>query len=102
MIRHISIFFLNDPARDSEAMLQLLRDVEPQLTDIVDYKVGCSVGAPDLPDLPGVPKFGHVAQIIDFATVEAAAGYGAHPAHQALVKASDGMVKQVVAMDFEW
>jgi type IV secretory pathway VirB2 component (pilin) len=56
--------------------------------------------APELPDEAPV-LFTQVVQMIDFLTPEAAEAYPKSAAHQALVEFSQGMVKKVVAIDFE-
>ena len=99
MIRHISIFTLEDKSQIPEflTLLEATADSCPLIT-------ACQVGTHLYPSTntnqPG-PDFGDVVQIIDFQTAQDAADYPTSQAHQRLIKEGPVMAK-VTAIDFEF
>lgn len=94
---HISLFYLNDPA-DAPRLEALLNEVPGKEPDILESRVG--INLVQLPEgVPG-PEFCHVAQILTFASAEAAERYPQSRAHRELMAASGSMVRKVAAADF--
>jgi hypothetical protein len=108
MIRHISQFRMEPQPTGGKTLEENIAALEAFLNALPEQEksiVGCHVAhsvtqAPELPDEAPV-MFTQVVQMIDFLTPEDAAAYPASAAHQALVEFSQGMVKKVVAIDFE-
>lgn len=103
MIRHISVFFLKKEDKEANlaAMKERLMYLGEELSRVKAYHVAEHAGEKPDADIPGVPEFGDLAQIIDFADAEAAAAYPHSPAHMALAAACGEYIERVVAMDIE-
>lgn len=103
MIRHISIFFLKKDRTKEEyrAFEKALEDMEALLAPIRGYASGRDCMSRPPSGLTGVPEFGDVAQVIDFADRAAAENYAVHPAHRKLTEEYGGLIERVVAVDFE-
>jgi hypothetical protein len=108
MIRHISQFRMEPQPTNGKTLEENISALEAFLNALPEQEksiVGCRVAhsvtqAPELPDEAPV-MFTQVVQMIDFLTPEAAEAYSESAAHQSLVEFSQGMVKKVVAIDFE-
>lgn len=103
MIRHISIFFFKEGIADFEKnrVCHIFKEMKKELSYIADYQVGSDCMPRPPKGIPGLPEFGHLVQVIDFLTEEAAAGYAMHPAHIKVSEAVDSYIEKVVAIDFE-
>ena len=101
MIRHISIFFIKE---EKKSKLPELLEVLEKCTKEVD-EVGFMTGANCMPGpdekIPGLPEFGDLVQVIDFADRTEAEQYPTHPAHQKLMQEIGDAVEKVVAIDVE-
>lgn len=105
MIRHISMFFLNEDdkklhIKKAENLVSLLKKLPDEIPEITQCTVGMNLTVPPqiLPE--GAPLFGDVVQIIDFSEQEAANHYSVHPAHLRLIELTDEWIEQVTAIDF--
>lgn len=106
MFRHISLFTLKShpengktQAENQSILVEMLNALPQADPTIVNSQVGEGLGGPA--DLPaGGPQFCHVAQIIDFATLEDCMAYPASPGHRALTEFGQGAVESVACMDF--
>lgn len=107
MFRHISLFTLKSQPENGKTqkenraiLLKMLRELPESDPTILNNVVGDGLGGP--PDLPpGGPQFCHVAQIIDFATMEDCMAYPASQGHLALTEFGQGVIESVACMDFE-
>ena len=94
MIRHISIFTLNDK-KDLERVTGYVKECGEKIS-CAKYNVRTFHGFH--PDTE-MPVFGDVMQEILFNTEEEAAAYPSHPAHIELSKKTEGLFKCVTAFD---
>ncbi len=104
MIRHISIFFLKEEnkAEHKKLFLERLIQMEGKLDHVAAYQVGTDCMERPPKGIPGVPEFGDVVQVIDFADEAAALAYPDHPAHVSLAEDMGAYLEKVVAMDIRF
>ena len=101
MIRHISIFAVNDRKTDVPVLLDMLLAVQRDCPLACGGMVAPSAQVtPPLLDVDEGPVFGDVIQVLDFPDQDAAAGYPSCEAHLELLKKSPPMIRQVTAIDF--
>lgn len=109
MYRHISIFKLMDQptnGKTKEENLTAIRAYLETIPEMLPTVAASTVGVnftlmPPMPDDAPV-MFGDLVQIIDFATREDCDAYAPSAAHGGLVALSDGAMKKVVGIDFEF
>lgn len=98
MIRHISIFTLEDK-KDIETLIKLLKEVGEQSSLIIYSQVGEHIGKKPPIGLEG-PHFGDVIQLIDFKNKEDANKYPQSKEHLYLFEKGPVM-KEVTAIDYQ-
>lgn len=103
MIRHISIFFLQEEGKEENGkkLKQMLEELGNKLSGISGYYAGCRIGANPPAKAKGMPEFGDLVQIIDFEDMQSAASYPSNPEHKRLVEESADLTSRVVAIDID-
>lgn len=104
MIRHISIFFFREEQKEAnmQSFEKRLEAMEAELERPEGYQVGrdCMERPPrEQQGVQGIPEFGDLVQIIDFACEEDAVSYVDHPAHVSLLRDFGDTLEKVVAFD---
>lgn len=107
MYRHISLYTLSPNPENGKTQAENIRILQEMLNkvpeaepSIVASSVGTGLGGPPSPP-PGGPQFFHLAQIIDFETMEDCMSYPQSAAHGELVKFGIGVIQDVACIDFE-
>lgn len=98
MIRHISIFILNN-IEEKNQLIELLNEVGEKSSLIVSSQVGFHIGKKPPVGLEG-PHFGDVVQMIDFQNQEDADKYPLSNEHLNLFENGPKM-NEVTVIDFE-
>lgn len=103
MVRHISIFFLQEEKKkeNSKKLKQMLEELGDKLSGISSYYVGYQIGSNPSAKVEGMPEFGDLVQMIDFDNMQFAAAYPSNPEHLHLVEESKGLISRVVAIDVD-
>ncbi len=94
-VEHILFLALNDGVSDEQMVeaLKAIAGLKDKVPGVLAVK-----GGKNFTDRAG--NVSHAA-IVTLADKEALAGYGPHPAHQQVVKALGGLVKNLTVVDFE-
>lgn len=101
MIRHISIFFIKEEEKTKLPELSKALEKCTKEADAVSFMTGANCMPGSEEKIPGLPEFGDLVQVIDFADRMKAEQYPAHPAHQKLMQEIGDAVEKVVAIDVE-
>lgn len=102
MVRHISIFFIKEGKNDEE-----IRRLKKTLIDCTEsigaemYVIGTDCLKRPEERFPGIPEFGDIVQILDFADRADAKAYPENPAHLKLMREIGNMIEKVAAIDIE-
>lgn len=100
-IRHISIFFIKEEMKSKlPELLEILKTCTENV-NAASYMTGTDCMPRPAEKIPGLPEFGDMVQVIDFADRKEAEQYPAHPAHQKLMQEIGYAVEKVVAIDVE-
>ncbi|WP_371296783.1 Dabb family protein [Ruminococcus sp.] len=101
MIRHISIFFIKEEMKSKlPELLEILKTCTENV-NAASYMTGIDCMPRPAEKIAGLPEFGDMVQVIDFADRKEAEQYSAHPAHQKLMQEIGYAVDKVVAIDVE-
>lgn len=100
-IRHISIFFIKEEMKSKmPELLEILKNCTEQV-GAVSYMTGAGCMPRPEEKISGLPEFGDMVQVIDFADRKEADQYPTHPAHQKLMKEIGYAIEKVAAIDVE-
>ena len=100
MIRHISIFFIKEEMKSKlPKLLEILKTCTENV-NVTSYMTGTDCMPIPAEKIPGLPEFGDMVQVIDFADRKEEQ-YPTHPAHQKLMQEIGYAVDKVVAIDVE-
>lgn len=97
MFEHLVSFKFNrilEPGLEQE-LLELLRGLKDQIPGIVDLTAGVN----ETEETDNIHGFS-IGLRVTFNDRESLQVYGPHPAHQAFVRRLDGLIEQVVVVDY--
>ncbi|QGG54845.1 Dabb family protein [Paenibacillus sp. FSL W8-1187] len=97
MMEHLVSFKFNRPleAAEQEELLALLRGLRGQVPGIIELTCGFN----ETEETDNIHGF-TLGLRVTFTDREALRDYGPHPAHQAFVSRLEGLVEQVVVVDY--
>ena len=97
MIEHLVVFKFNDKltAKREEELLQMLLSFKGKIPGIVDITAGLNVTE----ETDNIHGFS-LGLRVTFTDKEALRQYGPHPLHQEFVQSLNGILEQVVVVDY--